>query len=1828
MELPDIPVSIPEFIDYVNQHPNSQAGVAKAVEPFKAFESKLREVYAQFPTDPAATANHLVPVFDSAPLTIRARDLSQESAAGQEKYLLSLPDELRRKHDSLATVQSLKEFKTNFNVFSESALVDLDWSNVVVAGSAVVTSLLPVDAPHNESKRALRSYYHEDLAPASDVDIFLYGLNEDQAIEKIKQIETKIRDSILAETTTIRTKNAITIVSEYPTRHVQIVLRLYKSVSEILTGFDVDCSCVAYDGEQVWASPRALAAFMTQINTIDLTRRSPSYENRLSKYSHRGFEVYWPAIDRTRIDPTIFERSFTRVQGLARVLVLEKLPHPNDRDTYLAQRREERGRPPLPWQKRFRHELPGNIKDAQPDDVAEWVEEDEVSNYHTVGIPYGPRYNAKKIEKLLFTKDLLLNAEWNRPKDRETKLHRHPAFFGFVNDVIHDCCGFCPQPTTDADLAAYEEESKIYIAGDLTFLKDDPGRQAIGSFNPITDDDWTEMAYVGNTTRLCQAIVDQDLEAVRDWFSSPEVVDVNRRDHTGRTPLHLATMCSTPEIVHCLIEHGARLVSRLYNGMTALHIAAHRGDTRMVKDILEKSSANEEEESQKEEARKKQRRAAASKAADEQPAQPDSESTNSFESDEDMDEDEDDEDEDEDMTEGSFVKVRGGEDTPDAMAENKDEPDIFDIDVLAWDSPLSPLHLAILAGHTHMIDLLIDEYGADVLLPVKILDSYDRKSARAAILTIVLALELPLQRANETVKSLISHGASAVQADMSHTTALHFAVSHAKTLILETLQAADSTAFSKACNFLAVSGWYSHPSVKAPIITAIRARNMEVVQTLLKAGAHPHVDLETFVQAFKRGITGRIIDDPEQIQSIFQQHVEQPITVALNMEMIDLVDQLVDMGEDVNTLPTSAYQFLGAQYWRGEPKALLDLVRDKIKSLEKSLHSATEAELEKPKSLGNDEKYLAFDKGTYQYWMAYHDLREAKVAEKYQRKEYEKQLAASKQSEDGSKEKDAAIRDTLSKLTKLEQKLVAKGGKSFHELHKVEDSKNNQRPNIYAYHSEPSFKNVPYETKISFRVADLTPEKNAKYIKLFEAAWTGDAATVRSLCLEGSQPLAVAISDYRSFTPFSIAVLRGHLDLATLIVEIATAQYQPEKKSEHYHYTIQATEVDDDDSDYSESVSSQDSREVKVLAQLVNDTFTIDDAVALAENVKSRISPETLVKWTCNVDRALAEDMGERRVNDAFGAYRRPTPWLGGNLSAQSWSWFHGAFDEIQNRRRASLVRYAIFTNDMVLLKFLIKTGTAIAANKDDEDTLKVMTIDQLDFEMAIRLGRVEMVSEMIRTTGYGLPLQKMFQTSGVKLDEKPQYYQGLTVHGKKRQDWADASRKGVHHKKAEFDLGIPLLVAAFQGNLESTEYFLSDAPLHRYLDFAHSFRDDKHIRALAQARGGLPGSLTTWLGTHSGLALHLAILSSPNKDGTQPTFDYLLEKMPESLELRSADGSTPLHVAFQAHRYYAAKKLIAAGANQATRDEKGRNILHSLLDTFDFDKPALLRSVLGMLDQSLVGSLLLERCTGTDPGGLTPIALYLKRINSPTGWEESVRIILSCSLGKDLEKMDGAGDYPLHSLVRRGSLKLVQFLVEYRPGLLHWENATGMTPLDVAMAMDLGAQIEHPPELVNSTSWSVETVPAKDFAGKHERVQNGEEEEEEVGEAADDGSGRSINWQVYRLVESLVAKYPAKRKLVGLHDANEVAKRLAVQQQKKNAEMRRREKLGMNAGSGRGYYHQYRYQNQDSTAGTQDEISQNFAKAMTFIPWDEMVWRMNEAGEKDIEHEYTRNME
>ena len=126
--------------------------------------------------------------------------------------------------------------------------------------------------------------------------------------KKLNEIYEAVCNEIPYTALAFRSAYAISIVSQFPYRHIQIVLRLYSSPAEILMGFDVDsCSC-GFDGKQVYMTPRCHQALIRQMNTVDMTRRSPTYELRLAKYADRGFEVEVPLLQREKIDPMILRK--------------------------------------------------------------------------------------------------------------------------------------------------------------------------------------------------------------------------------------------------------------------------------------------------------------------------------------------------------------------------------------------------------------------------------------------------------------------------------------------------------------------------------------------------------------------------------------------------------------------------------------------------------------------------------------------------------------------------------------------------------------------------------------------------------------------------------------------------------------------------------------------------------------------------------------------------------------------------------------------------------------------------------------------------------------------------------------------------------------------------------------------------------------------------------------------------------------------------------------------------------------------------------------------------------------------------------------------------------------------------------------------------------------------------------------------------------------------------------------------------------------------------------------------------------------------------------
>ncbi|KZL67095.1 ankyrin repeat protein [Colletotrichum tofieldiae] len=1740
-ELQALPVPHRDLVNYIHSHPEKK--MVEILDPYRKYEAQLRSVFAQDRQNPCLSDPHinLLPLFteDTQNIKTRARFLAAETQEEKDRYIMSLPDYKRRANGSPAVVSGIKEFQKNFNIFSESSLVDMNWDNVVAAGSSVINTLLPVPPEFNTSKRKLREYYHEKFCPASDVDLFLYGLTHEEAIEKIKEIESSVRDAILNEVTVVRTKYAITIASQYPTRHIQIVLRVYKSVGEILTGFDIDAAGGAYDGKQVWVTPRALGSFITQVNQIDLTRRSPSYENRLSKYSHRSFEIYWPELERNRVDPTIFERSFQRTLGLARLLVLERLPTQSVRDTYLNKRREERGRPTA---NRFDpHRLHGNIKDNYEDEVADWVDENDVSNYHTFTVPYGQHFHAKKIEKLCYTRDLLLNAEWNQPEQREVYLHRHPAFFGRIEDVIEDCCGSCPKPVTPEEVEVAEKEGEIYISGKVSFLIDDPGRQQIGSFNPLTEDDWTDMAYVGNTARLCQSIVDGDIDEVRDWLSQ-ESADPNKRDYTGRTPLHLAVISSTPEIVRCLVDHGSRLTARLADGRTALHLAAERGNSDMIKILMDKSITNEEEEEEKADRRRKAVQTRLQEGSGSQKIR--------NQDDEDMDAEDDDKSDDASdiemvdavnteadatsMATGSFVNVKDENEKSKedlVLEESTDEPDFYKINVLAWDVPCSPLHLAISEGHEDAVKVLCD-YGSDALLPVKFLDS--DKQPTAAILTLVLALSLPIEKAKSMALLLMKLGASSSQADMNGCTAFHRYVKNGNREMIDTLWENDKIGLKTALNHMVFANNYWSPVAIAPIHTAVENGDSILVLKLLEAGANPQIEFDTWLKAAKFSKASSRLGSYEDNKKQFNLNTEQPLIVAIqSCSDPEVALNLVEKGADPNTLTTNSHRAIENEYHRSYYKGqtALDIVQHQLKQLR--LYKGEKFTQSKPElPSGMDETLQKYEEGSYQHWQVSENIHWSKINYKRQQESYEE--AKKKHDElKGVAQKMQAIKEVITSLEKLEKVIVAKGGKTFQDLYPDIKFTDNSSSNS---HASMEKKSNDYSYVFSFRgVTDVTEARKSAYLELFEAAWSGDVERIKSLTLQAwgkdqeEPPLKISVNDSKDNTPFSLAYLRGHHDVASAILEIVMAQYAPEDQ-DATRYKLDTGHSDDgddeDDETYESDADSTD--DPKIISEIVDKKFTIENIGQVSMQVKSTVKPlEFLAR---NVHTFTIEDGKARSCKES----------------------------------NQTLFKFVLQHNDHAGLKALLDMASHFAGQKlvdgvpDEEETGGRFPFPESDFLWAVQHGKTAALAEVIRRTGAGIPLDDLVKKSGVEMKRKPKFYQGLTVYGKKRKDWATAGRNMVVRST-----GVktpPLLHAASAGNIESVEWFLGDAPHRHYVEFGKSktARDDPRLKHLSQAPGGFDRAISKWLGIQNELVLHCAVMGPPTEK-TNDVIKYLVQACPNSLEYKSTLGDTPLWLAFYFGRLEFAKTLLKAGANQMTRNNSGENIIHAALQ--GMPKACRLGPVLELVDSGIVTHLCQQR-NNIHESGTTPLHSWITAVCSSRSrltyyysgkkYENNKQIIhvlkllLEFSQGTELEMLNGAGDTPLHTAVMSNDELLTKALVHYKPKLLYRENAVGRTPVEVARENFTGEKFTapHPISLNNSNNNSNNSnanpsayvnMPVESFVKTDDDKENDK-----------NNSARLSNKQrVWEGVRGVLERHPGKRRLVSLNEANDVAKRL-----------------------------------------------------------------------------------
>ena len=337
----------------------------------------------------------------------------------------------------------------------------------------------------------------------------------------------------------------------------------------------------------------------------------------------------------------------------------------------------------------------------------------------------------------------------------------------------------------------------------------------------------------------------------------------------------------------------------------------------------------------------------------------------------------------------------------------------------------------------------------------------------------------------------------------------------------------------------------------------------------------------------------------------------------------------------------------------------------------------------------------------------------------------------------------------------------------------------------------------------------------------FEAAWCGDLATIKSLTLskwgenKEQLPLQMAVKDSQKFSPFSIALLRGHRRVAKSILEIVEAQYKPPETETTERFWL-------------------DGATGGIESEIVDETFTIENICEAATQIECRITPLEILHWEC--PRAPLCTTSQEQ----FEAMWKRLEESNGKLPHTS-----------------SLITFAIWKDDINLLTFLLELGQQFVDRQASADTTSIFKIPTYNVSLAESLGRIRCMEEMIRRCGGSLPIYDLVQTSGVEIHDKPDYYRGLSIRGKKHPEWAD-SGSGIYRPNSMNSA--PLLTSAMAGNLESTEWFLGTAPGRYYKEFAHTHKHDKELKILQESKLGLEGTIMDWLGARSTLPVRIDI--------------------------------------------------------------------------------------------------------------------------------------------------------------------------------------------------------------------------------------------------------------------------------------------------------------------------------------------------------------------------------
>ncbi|KAG8421227.1 hypothetical protein J3458_003122 [Metarhizium acridum] len=851
-----------------------------------------------------------------------------------------------------------------------------------------------------------------------------------------------------------------------------------------------------------------------------------------------------------------------------------------------------------------------------------------------------------------------------------------------------------------------------------------------------------------------------------------------------------------------------------------------------------------------------------------------------------------------------------------------------------------------------------------------------------------------------------------------------------------------------AINHIVFGGYSWNPETTSPIHGAVQHGDPMLILKLLDAGAVPEADFDTWLKAAKIAphLSGNI-GDLDRSKKTYKRSYESPLCTAIRYGNIDGAMRLFENGANINAMTHDTNDAFDNDWrWRyTKGTSVLDLVRDMIEIL--SEYDGEKSTITKPEIQSGLDAYLEKLKpGTHKHWLVSLDVQIKKKDFRTSVQSYEKHTEAVDNIK-GAPEKLEAVTEALAAFKSLEKFMVSKGAKAFAELY----------PNIECEKRKKTSRDdgekdreKDYEYEFIFRTdKDMTEARRDGYIELMEAAWSGNLERIKELTLQAwgtrrdQPPLKIVISDNDNNSPFSIAFLHGRFDVAKAILEIVKAQWSPADKDEVRYRTKQDPPDDQDDYYSDEDASEESNSEPQLESRVVDKNFTIEDIGQVSMQVKSSITPL----------QHLCDSVSTFNVRDGEASKAK--------------------------RNRRTLFQHVMENDNVSGLKVLLDMAQHFSeektsSNHADEASSK-FTFSERDFRWAVEHGKTQMLSLIIKRTGAGVPLDHLVKKSGVEVREKPRYYQGLTVHGEKRKDWANAGRNVVSRTSGMKTP--PLLHAALEGSVDGVEFLLGDKPHRLYTEFGKSraAHEDSRFKHLKESPGGFNRAISTWLGADNDLVIHCAVLGK-SKESAE-LVEYLVTNCPEYLEKKTSEGETPLMIACRLGRTDFAKILIDGGADQSTRNLKGENIRHACLSRLP--KAAQLKPMLDLFDAELRSHLFLQRKNITE-NGTTPLHTWICQTSGlgPAGEIEQyysnyynrrgryisnetysdgkdvvdmLKLLLQYSKGEELDILNGAGETCLHTATKQDMLSLVKVLLEFNPQQLYREDAFGRTPAELA---------------------------------------------------------------------------------------------------------------------------------------------------------------------------------